>query len=64
MNRNWVHIQDGTDNNGDFDLLITSDETVKVGDIIVAEGTLAIDKDFGAGYFYTVVIEEAKIISE
>ena len=64
MNRNWVHIQDGTDNNGDFDLLITSNETVKVGDIIVAEGTLAIDKDFGAGYFYAVLVEEAKIITE
>lgn len=64
MNRNWVHIQDGTDNNGDFDLLITSDETAKVGDIIVAEGKLAIDKDFGAGYFYLVLVEEAKIITE
>ena len=64
MNRNWLHIQDGTDNNGDFDLLITSDETVKVGDIIVAEGKLAIDKDFGAGYFYAVLVEEAKIIIE
>ncbi len=64
MNRNWVHIQDGTDNNGDFDLLITSDETVKVGDIIVAEGKLATDKDFGAGYFYPVLVEEAKIITE
>jgi len=64
MNRNWVHIQDGTDNNGDFDLLVTSDETVKVGDIIVAEGKLAIDKDFGAGYFYPVLVEGAKIIIE
>jgi len=64
MNRNWVHIQDGTDNNGDFDLLITSDETVKVGDIIVAKGKLVIDKDFGAGYFYPVLVEEAKIITE
>jgi len=62
MNRNWVHIQDGTDENGDFDLLITSDESVKVGDIIIAEGILAIDKDFGAGYFYAVLVEKAKII--
>jgi len=64
MNKNWVHIQDGTDNNGDFDLLITTDETVKVGDIIVAEGKLTLDKDFGAGYFYAVLVEEAKIITE
>ncbi len=64
MNRNWLHIQDGTDNNGDFDLLLTTDETAKVGDIIIAEGKVAIDKDFGAGYFYPVLVEEAKIITE
>jgi len=64
MNRNWIHIQDGTADNGNYDLLITSDETVKVGDIIIAEGKLATDKDFGAGYFYPVLVEEAKIINE
>jgi hypothetical protein len=64
MNRNWIHIQDGTDNKGEYDLLITSNESAKVGDIIVAEGKLALDKDFGAGYFYAVLVEEAKIIIE
>jgi len=64
MNRNWIHIQDGTDNEGEYDLLITSKESVKVGDTITAEGTLATDKDFGAGYFYPVLIEDAKIIIE
>ncbi len=64
MNRNWIHIQDGTDNKGEYDLLITSNESAKVGDIIVAEGKLALDKDFGAGYFYAVLVEEAKIITE
>jgi len=61
MNRNWIHIQDGTDSNGNYDLLITSDESAKVGDVIVAEGTLTRDKDFGAGYFYPVVVENAKV---
>ncbi|MFC2094419.1 nucleotide-binding protein [Bacteroidota bacterium] len=64
MNRNWIHIQDGTDNNGEYDLLITSNETAKVGDTITAEGKLATDKDFGAGYFYPVLVEDAKIIIE
>jgi hypothetical protein len=64
MNRNWIHIQDGTDNEGEYDLLITSKESVKVGDTITAEGKLATDKDFGAGYFYPVLIEDAKIIIE
>ena len=61
MNRNWIHVQDGTGSGAEFDLVITSNDDVKVGDVIVAEGTVAIDKDFGAGYFFPVIIEEAEI---
>lgn len=61
MDRNWIHIQDGTGDKNSFDLLITSNDAVNVGDIIVAEGTLALDKDFGAGYAYKVLIEDAKV---
>jgi hypothetical protein len=61
MNRNWIHIQDGTGSEDEFDLVITSDDDVKVGDVIIAEGTIAVDKDFGAGYFFPVIIEEAEI---
>lgn len=64
MKRNWIHIQDGTGNENNYDLVITSDQDVKVGDIITAEGKLAIDKDFGAGYFFPVIIEEAKILED
>jgi hypothetical protein len=64
MKRNWIHIQDGTGNENNYDLVITSDQDVKVGDIITAEGKLATDKDFGAGYFFPVIIEEAKIIED
>ena len=58
MDKNWIHIQDGTDNKGDYDLTITSDATVKVGDMITIEGKVALDKDFGAGYFYKVIVED------
>ena len=64
MGRNWIHIQDGTGDKEEFDLLVTSNDETKVGDIIVAEGNLALDKDFGAGYTYKVLIENAKITSE
>ena len=62
MNRNWIHIQDGTNSHGNFDLTITSNETVKVGDIIVIQGKVTLDKDFGYSYFYKVIIEEGEII--
>jgi hypothetical protein len=61
MGRNWIHIQDGTDAAGEYDLTITSQEKVTVGEIVTLEGTVTLDKDFGYGYFYKVIIEEAKV---
>lgn len=63
MGRNWIHIQDGSGSaaDGTHDVLVTTDAEAKVGDIITATGTVAIDKDFTAGYAYAVLIEDAKI---
>lgn len=59
MGRNWIHIQDGTANN--FDLTVTTNEPVELGATLTLEGTIAINKDFGAGYKYNVIMEGAKI---
>lgn len=64
MGRNWLHLQDGTGAAGGNDLLITSDTPVKVGDVVLATGTVATDKDFGYGYKYSVMIEQAKVVIE
>jgi hypothetical protein len=61
MNRNWIHIQDGTGFGGAFDLMVTSSDQTQVGQIIVVEGKVATNKDFGAGYTYKVMLEDAKI---
>ncbi len=61
MNRNWIHIQDGTGSENDYDLVVTSADEVKVGDIVIVEGTVSIDKDFGAGYFFPILIDDARI---
>ncbi len=62
MNTNWVHIQDGTNSNGSFDLTITTHDVTKVGDVVTFEGTVTLKKDFGAGYFYEVIVENAKLL--
>lgn len=59
MKMNWVHIQDGTNHDGDFDLTITTDELVFVGDVVTFKGKIALDKDFGSGYSYKLIMEEA-----
>ncbi len=62
MKRDWVHLGDGTGNEKKLtdDLVFTApSSTVKAGDKIVAKGTVAVDKDFGYGYFYPVIIEKS-----
>lgn len=61
MRTNWIHIQDGTGNDATHDLLVTSNKIAEVGQTIIAEGKVITDKDFGAGYFYPVLIENAQI---
>ncbi len=62
MSRNWLHIQDGTKHGENYDLTITSNEVAEVGDVIAVEGTVTLEKDFGAGYFYELIMEEGKIV--
>jgi hypothetical protein len=61
MNKNWIHIQDGTDNNGKFDLAITSTNEMKVGDVVTFEGKISLNKDLGYGYFFDVIMEDAVV---
>lgn len=62
MDRNWVHLMDGT--KGDrSDLTFTTKEVVQVGDTITFEGVLAIDREFGEGYVYPVIVEDAVLIN-
>jgi hypothetical protein len=61
MNRNWIHLQDGTGSSGEFDFTATTAEEVNVGDVITIEGIISLDKDFGAGYFYNIIMENGKV---
>jgi hypothetical protein len=60
MGKNWIHIQDGTEYKEGFDLTITTDLTAAVGETLTFEGKIALDKDFGYGYAYEVIMEDAK----
>jgi hypothetical protein len=60
MGMTWVHIQDGTGATGSNDIIFTSKrDTAVVGSTVTAQGTLIIDKDFGSGYFYAVIMEDS-----
>ena len=60
MGTNWMHIQDGTPG----DLTVTTDTLVAKGDVVMVEGILSVNKDFGAGYLYPAIIEKATVTRE
>ena len=63
MGKNWLHIRDGSGSReqANDDITVTTDDQAKVGDVVTVKGTLRVDKDFGAGYRYPVIVENAKL---
>lgn len=65
MGRNWLHVRDGSKSaDGENDLTVTTDATADVGDTVVVRGKVAVNKDFGFGYRYDVMIEGATVTKE
>lgn len=64
MGKNWLHLKDGTGAPGADDLVVTTDANVKVGDTVLVTGAVAADRDFGSGYSYEVIIEDAEVVVE
>lgn len=58
MAKNWIHLIDGST---ESDLIITTNDKTKVGQVVTIEGTVVLDKDFGYGYFYKLLIEDARV---
>ncbi|HLN90603.1 MAG TPA: hypothetical protein VK429_01940 [Patescibacteria group bacterium] len=63
MGKNWVHLRDGSGDagKGTNNLVVTTQDVPNVGAVVTAKGTLHKDKDFGAGYKYRVIVEEATV---
>jgi hypothetical protein len=65
MGRNWLHLSDGTAGpEGEQDLTVNTEDIAAVGSTVVVRGTVATDRDFGSGYQYSVLIENAKVTAE
>jgi hypothetical protein len=63
MGVNWIHLRDGSGSAADNtnDLLVTTKSPAKTGDVVLVKGIVRTDKDFGAGYTYKVLIENATV---
>lgn len=61
MGKNFIHLRDGSGDpkTGTNDLTITLDRPANVGDTLLVEGSVGLDRDIGAGYRYDVLLEDA-----
>jgi hypothetical protein len=64
MGKNWVHIMDGSGDAGHNDVAVTTDADVQVGDVVLVKGIMNLDRDFGMGYAYEILIEDASVTVE
>lgn len=60
MDRNWIHLVDGSLDSYDF--VCTTVEELPVGHVVTLQGKVTADKDFGAGYFYELILENAVLV--
>lgn len=60
MNRNWIHLKDGSKD--DFDLVMTSEALIQVGSVVTIKAVVALNKDFGAGYKYDLILEQGVLV--
>jgi hypothetical protein len=63
MGKNWIHLRDGSGSNEkkDNDVTVTTLDSAALGDVILVKGKVQLDRDFGAGYAYPIIIEDAKV---
>jgi hypothetical protein len=63
MGKNWIHLRDGSGSAADNtnDVLVTTMSEAKTGDIVTLKGIVRTNKDFGSGYSYKVLIEDATL---
>lgn len=65
MGKNWLHVRDGSGEDGTNDLTITTaGDMPNVGDTVLVTGIVTLNKDFGMGYAYDVLIEDAEVMVE
>lgn len=66
MGKNWIHLQDGSGNAMQLthDITVTSTDPADVGATVTITGTVHLDRDFGAGYVYALIVEDAKVVAK
>lgn len=61
MKRNFIHVQDGTGDANTNNLIFTSKQIASVGDQVTISGVVVLNRDFGGGYMYPLLVEDASI---
>jgi len=64
MEKNWLHVRDGSGGENTNDLIVSTSTVVTVGDVVLVRGIVSVDRDLGFGINYSVIIEDAEVKAE
>jgi hypothetical protein len=61
MGKNWLHVRDGSGTDGAADITVTTTDEAAVGDLVLVKGKVVTKQDFGSGYSYAVLVQDATV---
>jgi hypothetical protein len=64
MGKNWIRVRDGSGDRGQNELVVTTSDEARIGDVILIRGIVSVDRDLGFGKKYLVIVENAEITVE
>lgn len=64
LGRTYLHLRDGSGDAtaGTNDIVVTTEATPTLGDTVVIEGKVVLDRDIGSGYKFATMVEDAKVL--
>lgn len=64
LGRTYLHVRDGSGDAsaGTNDIVVTTLATPALGDTVIVEGQVVLDRDIGSGYRFSTMIEDAKLL--
>ena len=62
-NRNWVFLRDGTGSKHTRWLVVLLEETTDLGEVLVVEGRVEIDRSFRIGDRHLLLLDDAHVLS-
>ena len=54
----YMNLREIWESKDEYDFVVTTNEIILEGQVVTFQGVVTLDKDFGAGYKYEIIVEK------